>query len=448
MPGDNQGQSHADEAANATAHTGPQACARGAGAGAVPSNTAPANYREGETTRILRPGIDSLYVSHPGDLDPDADTRLSELKRLAQAFEDALSATATIILADRHFQVRPGGSKFYRYLLAGDNYFIQVSSPTAKSLPLAHTQVRSRHLLDVGPEAALVELDEIVAELGVLSGPATISRADLCVDFRADFELDAWSSRAWITRARKLAAYTVSGKPTGWTISEGNDLSARLYDKTLEIESSGKDYWKPIWHQAGWQPPQKVYRLEFQFRSRVLREHGVRTLAELLEKLGPLWRYASERWLRLSIPDESQANQSRWPTHPVWSALSAVEWPGSLEGVSLPDRTPGDFDEQRLFVQALGGLSTFMALSGITDSLEAMQAWYWAAKDYHDGRSFVSERTFDEYLYEKAAAKATRFNKPYEESVERAVLRAEQAIQTTKAQAWKRAKKVRGYGDL
>ena len=52
--------------------------------GAPPSNTAPANYIDG-STRIFRPGIDSLYLSWSGTLFQDIDDQLTGLKALAQS---------------------------------------------------------------------------------------------------------------------------------------------------------------------------------------------------------------------------------------------------------------------------------------------------------------------------------------------------------------------------
>ena len=48
--------------------------------GAPPSNTAPTNY-----IQILRNGIDSIYLSYPGNLYPDKNNDLADKKVLAQS---------------------------------------------------------------------------------------------------------------------------------------------------------------------------------------------------------------------------------------------------------------------------------------------------------------------------------------------------------------------------
>lgn len=52
--------------------------------GAPPSNTAPANYTNPDNgTRVLRYGVDSLYLTYRGLLDEKVDARLDQLKHFA-----------------------------------------------------------------------------------------------------------------------------------------------------------------------------------------------------------------------------------------------------------------------------------------------------------------------------------------------------------------------------
>ena len=53
--------------------------------GAPSSNTAPSNCNDGTNTRILRVGVDSLYLSYPGELSQESAVRLNTLKDLAQS---------------------------------------------------------------------------------------------------------------------------------------------------------------------------------------------------------------------------------------------------------------------------------------------------------------------------------------------------------------------------
>ena len=65
---------------------------------------------------------------------------------------------------------------------------------------------------------------------------------------------------------------------TGWSIGLGGPISARLYDKTVEIATrSKKFYLHELWQQAGWFPADSVWRFELQFRRPAL--GNVRTTA-------------------------------------------------------------------------------------------------------------------------------------------------------------------------
>ena len=57
----------------------------GGAAGAPPSNTAPVNSLKGGSVKILRTGIDSLYLSYPGTLAAESTVALEALKELAQS---------------------------------------------------------------------------------------------------------------------------------------------------------------------------------------------------------------------------------------------------------------------------------------------------------------------------------------------------------------------------
>ena len=74
--------------------------------GASPSNTAPPNCTGSiEGTKILRTGVDSLYLSYRGKLDQEWEESLLQLKMLAQN-EDPLNQAKSICdITDHQFEV-------------------------------------------------------------------------------------------------------------------------------------------------------------------------------------------------------------------------------------------------------------------------------------------------------------------------------------------------------
>jgi hypothetical protein len=390
-------------AAEAGAGTAPSAVAEGT----IPTNRVPSNCK------ILRQGVDSLYLSYRGQIDDHRYQELDRKRELAQSRHDFDAAQASISILDHLFAVSPKGRRYYRYELKDNAYGIQLAGAGAKSIPVALVQIASQWITSVGLTQSVDQLTAILAAIAQLEGEPFVSRADLFVDFTYPPGIDEWPKDAWVTRGRRFSAHHVGDVFSGWTIALGGDISARLYNKTLEIQSSGKDYLKPIWAAHGWEPGQAVYRLEFQIRREVLKALGVSLFPDLICKMGSLWRYATEDWLRLSVPNPEDQTASRWETHPMWIDLAGAHWEdvGKAERVvARKDRAPS---EKRLLQLYMSALSTYMAITGVRDPLVAAEKLDQRARDYLDTQIKYFGVGFDEKLRDRAARKAKDFNLPF-----------------------------------
>ena len=96
----------------ATARTAPLAQAGGGqeaaeslASGAPPSNTAPDNCNT-PYFQALRWGVDSLYLSYPGELSRERDDEFKALKQLAQSNEIVEQAKAQFCLGKHIFEVK------------------------------------------------------------------------------------------------------------------------------------------------------------------------------------------------------------------------------------------------------------------------------------------------------------------------------------------------------
>lgn len=374
-------------------------------AGAPPCITAPANC-----IKPLRHGVDSLYLSFPGALDSDVAIVLQNLKDSAQSFDDKVQATATYFNGDSLFTVLPRGRGRFSYVLE-DNWFrLELSNATAAVLPLAHVQIRSEYLTEVGVDHAMQTLSGIMPEFGEVSGPPVISRIDLFVDFTTDLALAELPGSHWVKRCKKRDIHEDRDQVTGMTFGAGNEVSARLYDKTKEIVKSGKDYLKPIWAAQGWQEGQTVWRMEFQVRREGLPESLKIAASECIPQLGYLWRYLTTEWLRLCIPSDSDDTRSRWPVHPLWEAMADV-WDVPPEPSILvradKSRPPKD---KSIFKAGLWGLSSFMGREGIHSVDEGLGEFIQALQVHFNSDQSLEQRTLAEYMERKARAKARRYN--------------------------------------
>jgi hypothetical protein len=223
--------------------------------------------------------------------------------------------------------------------------------------------------------------------------------------------MDGWTQRSWITRARIIRSHYVNHEFTGWSIGDGGQLVCRLYDKFLEvITKSAAVYLFDLWAAAGWDSDQPVFRLEAQFRRGVLDQLGISTVDHLQTNQRGMWRYFSEDWLRLTIPDDSNKNPSRWPTHPLWNKLATVPW-GDQDQPKLKrfrkERIPRD---ERIFPAGLGYISSFMARERIEDWGEGLGEFVHQMRGYMDIVGSKIGKDFGDLLQERIAAKGRLYN--------------------------------------
>ena len=375
--------------------------------GAPPSNTAPTNDISQELDlKILRYAVDSLYISYQGELSDDLESRLRNLKALAQSLDPREQAKAQLKIFDHVFEVKARGKGKFNYVLADGWFYIQIAGKNAKTIPMAYVQLSSELLTLVGLEESINLLKPIINTIGKASAP-NISRIDPCVDFVCPIQMDSWTRESWVTRAHNIDSHSVNGQFSGWSIGQGGIIIARLYNKTLELQKSKKEYLKPIWARAGWNGIDDIWRLEFQVRGQTIGEKEFKQLPIMLILLDSLWDYCIKDWCRLTIPNSNDSRRARWPTHPLWLALSEIDW-GGLETVPLmkPVKTRAPTDEA-LFVNGLGAITSFMAREGIENWSEGFGEYIAQAKEFHDEKG---RNEFTKYINKKRKEKERRFN--------------------------------------
>lgn len=376
--------------------------------GTPPSNTVPNNCNS-EYFKLLRFGVDSLYLSYPGELFPEIDEAIKELKQIAQSTEPHEQAYAQYPVENHLFEVKDKGARFFPYILEDNAFRIQLSR--SRSMPLAYVKVSSEYLTHVLPSEAERALRPIIEHFGAVHKSANVGRIDLFVDFVSPVDMESWDRHAWVTRASAINAFSIERNFSGWVIGSGGVISCRLYDKTLEIEKQSKKYYlHELWKQAGWNGKDKVWRLEFELKREILTQKGLSKLSEVLNHLNGLWSYATTEWLRLTLPNPDDQTRSRWPIHPLWGYLSSVDWETNDSPLSSrfnTARVPGD---DKLFTMSLSYLISFMARENIPDWEAGTAAFINALCIYHGQKSFNLGLPFYDYIREKIAIKARLFN--------------------------------------
>jgi len=378
--------------------------------GTQSSNTVPSTSIDSSNTKILRTGIDSLYLSYQGNLTEESSIRLTELKKMAQSPDPSTVSLAQIALNDHIFEVSDRGRNPYAFVLKDNWFHISVAKLGAIRVPLAYSQLSSELLTKQGADVAVLELSEIVNSLGIVTEQPAISRVDLCVDFVTNYPLSEIKDNDWVTRADVISNHSSRRKFSGCSIGAGGNISARLYNKTVEMQKVPRPYLEEIHRDLGWDGKQEVWRLEFQFRRAALRELGLRSFSSLNDSLAGLWQYASVDWLRLTIPSETDLTQSRWPTASVWEILQKAHWSGYEEICRIPVEKGRPPSNRTLFINGISGLTSFMAREGYSDPIDGVHAYIKSAKKYHDDREYMTDYDFHGYIAQKVALKVKQYN--------------------------------------
>ena len=379
--------------------------------GTESSNTVP-DKDNPEGNIIIQPfrwGVDSLYLSFKGSVFVGVEAELKKLKALAQSPNPLEVAKAQYRIGERIFQVKDRGAGLFPYILEDPAFRLQIPKATSKALPLAYVKLSSGYLASVAVEIAEAEARQIAAEFGIIEDAARVGRIDLFVDFVTGVNLEGWDRSAWVTRASAINNYSVDGRFTGWAIGVGGPIAMRLYDKTLEIQKSGKEYLKTLWREVGWNDESLVWRLEIQLKREVLSQLGLKNFASVAESLNGIWGYALTEWLRLTLPSASDHKRSRWPVHPLWAALASIDWEtqgGPLLRQFPKHQAPSD---EWLFSSGLRPIVAFMAKTGITDFQIALDTFQRDMVAFHEEQADRIGLRFVTYLREKVELKAREF---------------------------------------
>lgn len=374
-----------------------------------PCNTVSNKYNS-EYFQPLRWGIDSLYLSFAGELHPEIERQLEQLKKLAQSDQLDEQALAQLKVGEHLFEVKDKSTGMFAYTLVDNCFRINISRSRAKSLPMAYAQISSEYLTHKRPDEIVFELQKLLSELGNINSSASVSRIDLFVDFGSNESMESWDRHAWVTRSDKIDQYSIKGMFSGWTIGLGSPLAGRLYDKILEIVTSKKDYLVPLWKQAGWNGDCRIWRMEFEFKRELLRQINIKTYEDAKQNLNGLWSYATTNWLRLTLPNIDDQNRSRWALHPLWGYIAAIDFEtfgGDLSRTFSAQRVPSD---QRLFSHGFSVLSSFMAREGLTDFGAGLELYCTNLYHYVNNRSMNEGSTFEGFIGDKVAVKAKLFN--------------------------------------
>ena len=242
----------------------------------------------------------------------------------------------------------------------------------SRHLPPVRVQPRSEFLHSVGPEKAVAVFEQLLAEHCV-GLQFSVSRVDLYADVTG-IPLSSALQERFFCRADAKRIYESSGRCTGFDFGSRTTgtICARVYDKRLDIDRTGADWWFEVWGNE-LHEDDSVTRVEFEIGRRALSEFGLDSPAQVLASAGGLWRYATVDWLTCRLPT-GDSNSTRWPHAPEWRVVQQAALTNDEVALErLQDRARAG-SLRKLTPGLIGYVVGFAALVGTSDIGDTLAA--------------------------------------------------------------------------
>jgi hypothetical protein len=319
----------------------------------------------------LNERIDSLWVNLKGQLPDDLDSQLHECQKVAKAFEQ--DAPTKWTYNNQVVYLKPhGAGKGWRYILYTPEVHFEVGTGKLnKNVAKVRFSSLLLHADDIYT-ILLTMLDFFTAFLGYEPG-LQVSEVHCCVDIQG-WKLTRADADKFVSRGvlRDMpdedivqAIPTITGnrrRVREFAFSRGGIVSCDIYDKTLEVNRSGKKWMYEVWKSNGWDEESIVIRVEFRVKRDWLRDRSIEDPYDLLEKIGGIWQTLSQEWLRHTIP--LGKNQSRWESSEVWQVVQGAVF-YDAEVVPIVRQKKYDLDAYRSLANTVGHMAGWAARAGV-----------------------------------------------------------------------------------
>jgi len=331
--------------------------------------------------KIVNSGIDSLVLGFSIEkyLDSDSFTELEDSKLLAgdKMFN---SKGSPVSWYGVDFIVQPKGARGYEWVLRNDDVIVCIAREAkgGSVLPEVYVTFSAPYLWSHGSTAAVKLFKQWLGKWALFTEDK-VSRCDLCLDIEMTTPMiDLHKEIVTLAKhkgyyLKDLSGYMRGLHDSGYEFGKGN-LVGRFYDKTLEIASSKKDWFRDIWTANGWDGVTPVTRVEFQMRRKFLKLFQVNGYGDLEPAVASTWRYCTSDWLRVCEPSNGKKNnhQHLLPVQEWWAFVQQSKCLfGEDVGLTRFQLKKPRYDA--LMAQGKGVLSSALALRasavGISEAL-------------------------------------------------------------------------------
>lgn len=418
---------------------------------------AQAAYEAADDCRPLIAGIDTLNLTTRAALKSGVVLELKELREKAMQAKKAKRKSLQPTDLPRwrsegfelDFEVQPYGTRKGLVLLTTEHLVLVLNPDGPRNFPRAYVELKAPFLW-AGWENAAAAAERLMGSVcNVVDAEeldVQVSRIDLACDFmgwtpepelldevfgrvvRRDLQFE-WGEHEHGEKERPLLApwvrpHHVGRRFTGFTFG-GGQMLARLYDKTVEIQRSRKDWFKPLWQGGGWVDEASsgnVWRLEYQIRREPLTKAEVvsdgdamlmKSWSDVKRGLDPLWQYLMSEWLTYRLP---RSAEDRKRLHPRWQRLMGATF--CPQPAATLHRHHQQIQLERCTGALAGYLAREVALSwkdrGVTPSKQRFDAdvaqLLQYAMDHFDSRHEVDFYEAARHRWQQSVAWAKLFN--------------------------------------
>ncbi|MFC2012423.1 hypothetical protein ACFLVU_04770 [Chloroflexota bacterium] len=331
--------------------------------------------------KVVNSGIDSLVLGFSIEkyLDLDSFTELEDSKLLAgdKMFN---SKGSPVSWYGVDFIVQPRGARGYEWILRNDDVIVCIAREAkgGSVLPEVYVTFSASYLWSHGSTAAVKLFKQWLSKWALFTEDR-VSRCDLCLDLEMTTPIiDLYKEIVTLAKhkgyyLKDLSGYLRGLRNSGYEFGK-SALVGRFYDKTLEILSSKKDWFRDIWTANDWDGVTPVTRVEFQMRRNFLKLFQVNSYDDLEVAIASIWRYCTGDWLRVCAPSKGKKNnhQHLLPVQEWWAFVQQSKCLfGKDVGLTRFQLKKPRYDA--LMAQGKGVLSSALALSasavGISEAL-------------------------------------------------------------------------------
>jgi hypothetical protein len=309
-------------------------------------------------------GVDAIYLSGRASLPDSLLARLEDARNAALV----LDGSPPFQFGALEMLMAPHAWGKHRYCLT--HAYGRIGISPSMSIPAFRIQPRAEFLHGVGPRSAVQGFRDLIeAECGFVN--LQVSRIDLFADFQG-WDLSGDNRRAFVCRASDLGTFEENGTLNGLQFGKRSSgtVDARLYNKTVEILTSGSDYWKEIWNDT-YDEDRDVLRVEFEVLRGALREFGLDSPDDVLDASGALWTYLTT-WLSYRVPTDDHT-RSRWPLAPEWEEVQRARIGEGALGIERTYRGKQRGELAKMMPAFVGYVARFGALSDCYSEAEMLE---------------------------------------------------------------------------